>query len=89
MSEAQEKLPVHESIEVLEYTTIYRNAKWWCAVVLAKQTFSGKTYTKVLIYLWNMTQGKWKRKGKFTVNFSKNWINMKPVIDKYVQQAGI
>ena len=86
---SEEKLPVHEMIKVIEYTTIYKNAKWWCAVVFGEQTFGEKTYKKVLIYLWRMVDGKWKRKGKFTVNFKKNWDDMRPVINDYVQKAGI
>lgn len=82
---SEEKLPCHESITVLKSTTIYKNKKWWCAVVLA-ETFGHK---KVLIYLWSWVQGKWKRKNKFAINFKQNWTDMKPVIDEYVQEAGI
>lgn len=85
MSNPEEKLPVHDAITVLEYTTLYKTQKWWCAIVQA-ESFDHK---KVLIYLWINKDGKWKRKGKFSINSKKDWDNMKPIIEDYVQKAGI
>jgi len=82
MSQQEEKLPVHETVNVMDYTTIYKNTKWWCAVVFANMF----GHDKVMVYLWQWStkDGKWKRKQKFGINFEQNWNDMKAAIDKYM-----
>jgi hypothetical protein len=94
----QESLPVDETIQVLEYTTIYKTKKWWKAVVLV----SAFGHKKVMEYLWQykekkkMDNGKWVGTGQFSWrvqqkmgrNFLNNWEQEKQVIDKYMTQLG-
>lgn len=96
-----EPFPVDESISVIEGTTIYKNNKWWFAIILA----SSFGHNKVLIYQWQWTEVKrkdeatgqwvpsgnfkWKRKQKIGFNFSKDWDASKPIIDAYMKKGNI
>ena len=33
---SEEKLPVHETINVIEHVTLYKTDKWWAAVALCE-----------------------------------------------------
>lgn len=85
MSNETDVLPISEVITVRAHTTIYKTAKWWCAVVLGEQY--GRM--KVFQYLWHYDEkvGKWKRKQKFTVGSKKNWDDIKPVVEEYLEKA--
>ena len=82
-----EPFPVDESISVIEGTTIYKNNKWWFAVILAN-SFG---HNKVMIYQWQMNEklGKWKRKQKITFNFAKDWDKSKLVVEEYMKKGGL
>lgn len=78
----QEPLPTDEAIQVIEYTTIYKTSKWWCAVLLGNMF----GHDKIMVYLWQMDSrtGKWKRKQKMGINFEKDWENIKKAVDTYL-----
>lgn len=82
MSEQEEKLPVDEAIQVIEYRTIYKTSKWWCAVLLGNMF----GHDKIMVYLWqwNEKMGGWKRKQKFGVNFEKDWENIKKAVEEFL-----
>ena len=80
---SEERVPVHESITVLEQRTLYKTNKWWNAIVLGVQ-FGRK---KLFWYLWNSPNNDgagWKRKQKITIGSKKNWEEAKPIIDEMV-----
>lgn len=64
-----EDFPVHETIDVHEGETIYRTAQWWKAVIL----YEGYRDTKIAIYLWQYTDGEWRRRQKFVVRSRDDW----------------
>jgi hypothetical protein len=78
----EEKLPVDETIQVKDYRTIYKTAKWWCVVLLGNMF----GHDKIMVYQWqwNESQGKWKRKQKFGINFEKDWIAIKAAVDEFL-----
>ena len=96
-----EPFPVDESIKVIKGTTIYKNKKWWFAVLLANSF----DHNKVMIYQWQWTEMKrkdeainqwvpsgtykWKRKQKIGFNFSKDWDKSKLVVDEYMKEGNI
>jgi|SRR5208337_1493538 len=81
-TEPNEQLPVDEAINVLEYTTIYKTSKWWCAVLLGNMY----GHDKIMVYLWqwNDKSRNWKRKQKMGINFEKNWEDIKKAVDGYM-----
>jgi hypothetical protein len=95
----EEKYPVDETIQVIEGTTIYKNNKWWFAVLLAN-SFG---HNKVMVYQWQYVEKKrnengqwvgtgefhWKRKQKIGFNFTKDWDKAKLVIDEYMKKGGL
>jgi len=87
MQSNQEAFPVDSTISVINGETIYKNSNWWLAVILAN-TFG---HNKILIYQWRFdkTSNKWKRKQKLSINFSKDWEKMKPIIERYIKEANI
>jgi len=92
----EEKLPVDETIQVIDYRTIYKSKKWWCAVVLA----NAFGHNKILTYQWQWTeikrrdeatgkwiptgQFKWKRKQKFSVNYPQDWDKIKAAHEEFL-----
>jgi hypothetical protein len=93
-----EPFPVDEAIKVIKGETIYKNNKWWFAVLLA-ESFGHK---KVMIYQWQMAEKKrneggqwvgtgqfaWKRKQKIGFNFMKDWNKAKQFTDEYIKEVG-
>lgn len=74
----EEKLPVSESIKVIEAITIFKSDKWWAAVALL-ESFGRK---QLAIYLWNKKDGMWKRRQKFVVRNKAQWSQFKEAIEK-------
>jgi len=85
MSE-KEKLPVHETVNVLDYKTIYKTNKWWMAVVLANMF----GHDKIMIYQWKVDEktGRWKRKQKLGVNYVKDWNLIKEAVEEFIPRLG-
>jgi hypothetical protein len=83
----EEPFPSDPSISIIEGKTIYKNKKWWFAVLLVN-SFG---HNKVSIYQWqfNEAQGKWKRKQKITFNFAKDWDMSKPIVDDFMKKGGL
>jgi len=80
--EQKEQLPVDEAIQVIDYRTIYKTPKWWCAVLLGNMF----GHDKIMVYLWqwNDKMGGWKRKQKMGINFEKDWENIKKAVDEFM-----
>ena len=78
-----EKLPVSDKLTVLNSETLYKTAKWWCAVTYL-ESYGRK---QVAVYLWikNKT-GKWRRTMKFIVYRKQDWERTKNAVEKFVQQ---
>lgn len=81
MTASEEKLPVSESLNVIEGITIYRSEKWWSAVALM-DAFGKK---QIAVYLWVKRGDQWKRKNKFIVHNKKEWQQIKNAVEKFAQ----
>lgn len=81
MSE-KEKLPVHETVNIIEYETMYKTPKWWKVVALVNMF----GHDKIVVYLWRWDDKKngWKRKQKMGVNSEKDWEQTKSAIEKFL-----
>jgi hypothetical protein len=74
----QEKLPLWESYKVIDYVTIYKNDKWWEAVVV----FESFGRRSIAMYLWLNQNGTWKRKQKFQVRSLDEWNKVKVAVEQ-------
>jgi len=74
----EEKLPVSETIRVIEAITIFKSDKWWAAVALV-ESFGRK---QLAIYLWNKRDGQWKRRQKFVIRSKAQWSQVEKAIEK-------
>lgn len=81
MTASEEKLPVSESLNVIEGITIYRSEKWWSAVALM-DAFGKK---QIAVYLWVKRGDQWKRKNKFIIHTKKEWQQIKDAVEKFAQ----
>lgn len=74
--------PVHETIDVIDGTTIYKNDEWWKAVLLYERY--GR---KIGVYLWKWRDDnrQWTRKQKYVVRRASDWEVEQEVIDAYVE----
>jgi len=76
-----EKLPVHESIKVLDSVTLSKNQDWWKAVTL--QEYFGRK--QVVVYLWQWRGNRWKRKNKLVIRGSQEWKQISSAVEKLLK----
>jgi len=81
MTVSGERLPVSESLKVLEGITLNKSEKWWAAVALI-DSFGRK---QIAVYLWVKRGDQWKRKNKFIIINKKNWQQIKDAVEKLIQ----
>jgi hypothetical protein len=74
----EEKLPVSETMKVVEAITIFKSDKWWAAVALV-ESFGRK---QLAVYLWNKKDERWKRRQKFVIRNKAQWLQYKEAIEK-------
>jgi hypothetical protein len=94
LNKNNEPYPVHEIVKVLRGVTLFKNAKWWEAVLLVETTFNERTYKKIIWYRWSWgtvkprdnsaSYQKWIRKEHKNINFQKNWNDAKVQIDSMI-----
>ena len=77
MSE-MEKLPLSEFYKVVDYATIFRNEKWWEAIVVI-ESFGRRS---IAMYLWQRRNDSWKRKHKFQIRNMDEWNKVKVAIEQ-------
>jgi hypothetical protein len=75
---AEEKLPISEFYKVVDSVTIFKNKKWWEAVVI----FESLGKRQIGLYLWQKREDKWKRKHKFNVRNLDEWGKLKSAIEQ-------
>ena len=78
MSSSEEKLPISEIYTVIDYVTIFKNAKWWEAIVLY-ESFGKRS---IGFYLWEKKKEAWKRKNKFSFKTLEDWNKLKKAVDQ-------
>jgi len=95
LNKTNEPYPVHETVKVLKAKTLFKNAKWWEAVLLVETQFgeNARAYKKITWYRWSWGTvkprdggapfNKWVRKEHKNINFKKNWGDAKITIDEY------
>jgi hypothetical protein len=77
-TEQPEQLPLSSFYKVLDSVTIFKSKKWWEAIVIIESL--GRR--SIAMYLWQNTNGKWKRKHKFQIRNPQEWENVKSAVDK-------
>lgn len=75
-----EPLPLSSVYKVIDSVTIFKNKKWWEAVVVA-DSFGRRS---IVVYLWVKKGEVWKRKHKFQMRSVQDWEKVKSAIDKLV-----
>lgn len=90
-----EPYPVDPTIKVLKGKTLFKNNKWWEAVLYVETNFDNKTYRKIIWYRWQWKMvrpkdkepyQKWTRREHKNINFFKNWLDAKAIIDEYSKE---
>jgi hypothetical protein len=78
-----EKLPLSDFYKVVDYVTIFKNDKWWEAVVVVESY--GKR--SIAMYLWWFRDGTWKRKHKFHIRSVDEWNKVKAAVDQLASKV--
>ncbi|HDI07024.1 MAG TPA: hypothetical protein ENF76_01510 [Candidatus Bathyarchaeota archaeon] len=73
-----EKLPLSDFYKVIDYVTIFKNDKWWEAVVVI-ESYGRRS---IAMYLWQFRDGTWKRKHKFHIRSVDEWNKVKTAVDQ-------
>jgi hypothetical protein len=74
----EEKLPISEFYNVIDYATIFKSQKWWEAIVV----FEAYGKRAIGMYLWQKRGETWKRKHKFNVRNLDEWNKLKAAIEQ-------
>jgi len=77
-ADTEDKLPISEFYKVVEYVTIFKNQKWWEAIVI----FESYGKKSIGMYLWQKRQDVWKRKHKFNVRNLEEWNKLKNAVEQ-------
>lgn len=98
LNPTKEPFPTHEKIKVIKGITVFKNKKWWEAVLIVETNFGGTARRKVTWYRWNWgtvtprdgskPYQKWIRKEHKNINFKQSWDEAKKLIDTYVTELG-
>jgi len=76
------RFPVHDELEVIDGSTIFKNNNWWKAVVLV-DGFRGR---EVALYLWKRKGDDWKRQHKYVVRSKEDWERDREEIETYMSK---
>ena len=76
--EKEEKLPISDVYNVVDFVNIFKSKKWWEAIVLFE--YNGKR--QIGMYLGTSREDKWKRKQKFGVRNLEEWNKLKNAIEQ-------
>lgn len=77
---AASEVPVHQSLNVVNVSEIYRTKEWWKAAV-RYQFDDGGEYNETSVYLWHDDDG-WTRKNKYVIKTEEAWKTDKTIIDQ-------
>ena len=80
--EQTEQLPLSNFYKVIDSVTIFRNEKWWEAIVII-ESFGRRS---IAMYLWTKRGDQWKRKHKFQIRNKEEWEKVKVAVDKLAPQ---
>jgi hypothetical protein len=76
--QTEEKLPISDFYKVVDHVTIFKNKKWWEAIVV----FESAGKRAIGMYMWQKREDKWKRKHKFNVRNLEEWNKLKAAIEQ-------
>lgn len=82
---ASRELPISEFYKVIDYSTIFRSNKWWEAIAVVESF--GKRF--IAMYMWQQTDGKWKRKHKFHIRNVDEWNKVKGVVEQLLPRISV
>jgi hypothetical protein len=77
-----EQLPLSSVLKVIDHVTIFRNEKWWEAIVII-ESYGRRS---IAMYLWTKKGDQWKRKHKFQIRNLQEWEKVKGAVDKFAPQ---
>lgn len=76
-------LPVSDYYSVSHGMTIFKTEQWWKSIVRVDAKGDYET-TEVVVYLWQQTDGNWKRRQKYTIKDLDDWEEEKELISRFV-----
>lgn len=80
MTSSTDRPPVHESLNVVDSESVYRNEEWWKSVV-KYQFEESSDNSEVAVYLWHHDDG-WTRKNKYVVKTPEAWATDRETITR-------
>ncbi|MHA1232541.1 MAG: hypothetical protein ACTSPQ_18065 [Candidatus Helarchaeota archaeon] len=83
----EEKLPIHEAIEIVKSVTIRKSDKWWTALAAVKNKMLKNPKTILAFYRWRKDKnGNWKRIKKWTINSKRDWEKFVSIVDSEFEE---
>jgi hypothetical protein len=76
--QTEEKLPISDFYRVVDYVTIFKNKKWWEAIVV----FESAGKRSIGMYMSQKREDQWKRKHKFNVRNLEEWNKLKAAVEQ-------
>ena len=81
-SSDDEKLPISETLKILDYRTLNKSSNWWLAAVLV-ESWGRK---QICLYLWQRRGKQWKRKQKFAIQNTEQWDRLSECVEDLLPQ---
>lgn len=73
--------PVHDSLDVIDGSTVYKNEEWWKAVVVYE---SYERRIGVYLWKWRDESDRWVRKQKYVIRDPADWERDREIVDVYL-----
>jgi len=77
------KLPVSDYFSVRHAQTIFKSDEWWKAIVHVDQKGDYET-NEIIIYLWQMSDGEWRRRQKYAIKSEDDWQKERNIISEFL-----
>lgn len=79
-TESRTEFPTSDYYTVEAGETVFQSDEWWKAIVKIEQKGSYET-EEVMVYLWQQSDGDWRRRQKYTIKSQSKWEEEVAVIE--------
>lgn len=80
------ELPVSDYYSLAAGETILKTEDWWKAIVVIDQKGNWETF-EVIIYLWQKSEGKWRRRQKYAIKDEADWLDDRDAVNALLRDV--
>lgn len=80
----ESSIPVSDYLTVGDAVTVFKTDDWWKSVVRIDEKGDWTT-REVVVYVWQATEGDWRRRQKYAIKRKSDWEEEAEVISKHLE----